>query len=399
VKQEALVLVSSNMATLSREVTLVGLAVAAAFFLAMLQVREAQAAEVGYEQCLWVGHSPFCFGNCPDGYQEIRRARKDPAYSDVSQPFGRNCLTGTKKLCCAQKKRAQATLPSPIKPEGGNRPDFLLPGQVKDTDKIFGEGGDFDKSKEDEDKKKVPSPFGKGPGSSGGFGGFKEPGFPQTGPSDGFSGNKKDDATNPFASLGGGFGGKPISNDKDDKFSQEKQPAVLPAVGKGNKGDDRDEAKRPQFGFGPERPFGGPGGIKEPDFPSSSSFGGATNGRPAAGVQDQLDGGSFPQFPGSGTGAGDNKKEPKELVFNEGKEDRLLGPQGQPQRPPLTRPSFPSSGGGGSDGSRPERPSSDGNNGGNRPGSNNSRGPPIMFPQFEEQGRDFGDRGQRRVPF
>jgi hypothetical protein len=71
-------------------------------------------------------------------------------------------LTGTKKLCCAQKKRAQATLPSPIKPEGGNRPDFLLPGQVKDTDKIFGEGGDFDKSKEDEDKKKVPSPFGKG---------------------------------------------------------------------------------------------------------------------------------------------------------------------------------------------------------------------------------------------
>ncbi|CAG0919037.1 unnamed protein product [Notodromas monacha] len=54
--------------------------------------------------CEWIGHSPFCFGECPKLTYPITTAKSDPVripgFSRVLPYFGRSCVTGSKKLCC-----------------------------------------------------------------------------------------------------------------------------------------------------------------------------------------------------------------------------------------------------------------------------------------------------------
>jgi hypothetical protein len=74
--------------------------VLAGFVTALLPI----AAEAG---CRWAGTAPFCSGRC--GGNEIQIARRGGSiirgtpYGEVGEPpYGRNCATGSKALCCTR---------------------------------------------------------------------------------------------------------------------------------------------------------------------------------------------------------------------------------------------------------------------------------------------------------
>ena len=65
---------------------------------------------VAAQSCRWAGTSPFCSGECSGGETELTRLDSIPdfwvpPFVTVDPPFGSNCLTGTKALCCSTPGR------------------------------------------------------------------------------------------------------------------------------------------------------------------------------------------------------------------------------------------------------------------------------------------------------
>lgn len=65
-----------------------------------------QVPPVAAQDCHWDGTAPFCSGEC--GLDETEMTRLDavpdfwiPPFVIMDPPFGKNCVTGTKALCCA----------------------------------------------------------------------------------------------------------------------------------------------------------------------------------------------------------------------------------------------------------------------------------------------------------
>lgn len=63
------------------------------------------------QSCRWDGTAPFCNGSC--GGNEVEVTRLDgipdfwvPPFVNMNPPFGKNCATGTKALCCSSPGRA-----------------------------------------------------------------------------------------------------------------------------------------------------------------------------------------------------------------------------------------------------------------------------------------------------
>jgi len=58
------------------------------------------------QNCRWDGTAPFCSGSCGANETELTRLGSIPSFwvppfVYVNPPFGSNCFTGTKALCCA----------------------------------------------------------------------------------------------------------------------------------------------------------------------------------------------------------------------------------------------------------------------------------------------------------
>ena len=78
----------------------VGVLVVVAWFLLAMDVSSAIA-----QTCRWDGTAPFCDGECGSNETEVTRLDGIPAFwvppfVNVNPPFGSNCATGTKALCC-----------------------------------------------------------------------------------------------------------------------------------------------------------------------------------------------------------------------------------------------------------------------------------------------------------
>jgi hypothetical protein len=63
------------------------------------------------QQCRWDGTAPFCSGSCNGGETELTRLDGIPdfwvpPFVTVNPPFGSNCATGTKALCCRTPGRS-----------------------------------------------------------------------------------------------------------------------------------------------------------------------------------------------------------------------------------------------------------------------------------------------------
>lgn len=61
--------------------------------------------------CRWDGTAPFCSGSCGAGETEITRLDGIPdfwvpPFVNANPPFGSNCVTGTKALCCSTPGRS-----------------------------------------------------------------------------------------------------------------------------------------------------------------------------------------------------------------------------------------------------------------------------------------------------
>ena len=61
--------------------------------------------------CRWDGTAPFCSGSCGANESEITRLDKIPdfwvsPFVNINPPFGANCATGTKALCCSSPGRS-----------------------------------------------------------------------------------------------------------------------------------------------------------------------------------------------------------------------------------------------------------------------------------------------------
>src|SRR5688500_14848258 len=68
------------------------------------------APRTAAQTCRWDGTSPFCDGECGANETEITRLDAIPPhwtapYVNVNPPFGSNCFTGTKALCCSTPGR------------------------------------------------------------------------------------------------------------------------------------------------------------------------------------------------------------------------------------------------------------------------------------------------------
>lgn len=60
---------------------------------------------VSAQTCRWDGTAPFCDGSCGGSETEVTRLDAIPShwtapFVNVNPPFGSNCVTGTKALCC-----------------------------------------------------------------------------------------------------------------------------------------------------------------------------------------------------------------------------------------------------------------------------------------------------------
>jgi hypothetical protein len=63
------------------------------------------------QSCRWDGTAPFCSGECGGGETELTRLDSIPdfwvpPFVYINPPFGSNCVTGTKALCCATPGRS-----------------------------------------------------------------------------------------------------------------------------------------------------------------------------------------------------------------------------------------------------------------------------------------------------
>lgn len=81
-------------------------AVIAAFLMTAAMLLPARAQE-----CRWDGTSPFCGGACGPNETELTRLGGIPdfwvpPFVNQNPPFGANCLTGTKALCCKTRGRS-----------------------------------------------------------------------------------------------------------------------------------------------------------------------------------------------------------------------------------------------------------------------------------------------------
>lgn len=82
------------------------LLVVVAFALFMLNLPFASA-----QSCHWAGTAPFCSGACGGNETELTRLGGIPdfwvpPFVNVNPPFGSNCATGTKALCCVTPGRS-----------------------------------------------------------------------------------------------------------------------------------------------------------------------------------------------------------------------------------------------------------------------------------------------------
>lgn len=77
------------------------------FALALFTMNIPRAAA---QSCHWAGTAPFCSGECGGNESEITRLAGIPdfwvpPFVNVNPPFGNNCATGTKALCCSTPGR------------------------------------------------------------------------------------------------------------------------------------------------------------------------------------------------------------------------------------------------------------------------------------------------------
>jgi hypothetical protein len=77
-----------------------------AFAFAMLGISRARA-----QTCRWDGTAPLCSGSCNGNETEVTRLGSIPdfwvpPFVNQTPPFGANCATGTKALCCATPGRS-----------------------------------------------------------------------------------------------------------------------------------------------------------------------------------------------------------------------------------------------------------------------------------------------------
>lgn len=84
----------------------IGARVVLAIFLCALALPSANA-----QSCRWDGTAPFCSGSCGANETELTRLGSIPdfwvtPFVNANPPFGSNCTTGTKALCCATPGRS-----------------------------------------------------------------------------------------------------------------------------------------------------------------------------------------------------------------------------------------------------------------------------------------------------